>query len=292
LVSRGFTPTVGWLLVIGAAAGVYGWAYHPDTAIPQPPGSSVEVDFGPDRSAHSPMTVGLRLSRDKAPDSSGRWQATLAVDLTGDDLAFPNWTLTAIVPAGVRVNGALDGDPRTGQVSRWRGSQGSQDEAFVRIAPGPVGGGKYTALLIWDEEGSGPLRVNGPSLVANLPDVRVVNLSPPGAGDGSSVPRPEVTVVRQLSPSADYAFLGGLPPDQLTEYWWSWKPQVGYVNDGEVAAALQVEARSATLDERSRTDEFQSGIAFGIAAAALIAAVQESLNERARIRRNPDADRQ
>lgn len=289
LVSRGFTPTVGWLLVIGATAGVYGWAHHPDTAIPQPPGSSVEVDFSPDRSARSPMTVGLGLRRDKAPDNSGRWQVTLAIDLTGDDLASPNWTLVAIVPTGVRVNGALDNDPSTGQVSRY---PGSQDEAIVRIAPGPAGGGKYTALLIWDDEGSGPLRVNGANLVASLPDVSVVNFTPPGAGDGSSVPRPEITVERQLSRVADYAFLGGMPPDQLTGYWWSWKSQVGHVNDGDVVPALQVEARSATRDERSHSDEFKSGIAFGITAAALIAAVQESLNERRRRRQNRGADRQ
>jgi hypothetical protein len=282
--SRGFTSTVGWLLVIGAAAGVYGWVYHPDTAVRRPPQSRVEVDFGPGRPARSPVTVGLRLIRDEATGNRHRSQVTLAIDLTGVDLASPYWTLTAIVPAGVRVNGALDDDPRTGQVLPY---SGSHDEAMVSIAPGAVGRGVYTALLIWDDEGSSPLRVNGADLVASLPGVGVMNTTAQGAGSESSVPRPEVTVERQLSPSADYALLGGPPPDQQTEYGWSWKPQTGHANEGDVVFALQVEARSATLDERSRRDEFQSGIAFGVAAAALMAAVQESLTER---RRNREID--
>jgi hypothetical protein len=283
--SRGFTPTAGWLLVIGAAAGIYGWVYHPDTAIRQPPQSHVEVDFAPGRPARSPITVGLRLIRDEA-SRDRHSQVTLAIDLTGVDLASPDWTLTAIVPAGVRVNGALDDDPRTGRVFRY---SDSHDEAMVSIAPGAVGRGTYTALLVWDDEGSSPLRVNGADLVASLPDVGVMNTTAPGAGSESSVPRPEVTVERQLSPSADYALLGGPPPDQQTEYGWSWQPQTGHANEGDVVFALQVEARSATLEERSRSDEFHSGIAFGVAAAALMAAVQESLNER---RRNREIDRQ
>jgi hypothetical protein len=267
--------------MIGAGAGVIGWIYHPNTAVPQIPASTIQVEFTPDRPARSPMTVRVWLSRDKV---GTKWHVTLSIDVASDDLTGSNWTLVAIVPSGVTTLGAPD-DPRTGEVSPYSGSQD-----FVRIAPGSISGGKYGTTLIWDDENSGPLRIQGPNLVASLPEVLVKNYTSAGTSNESSVPRPEVTVERHLSPSEDYAFQSGLPPDQLSQYWWSWKPEVGHVNEATVVDPLEIEARSANIDERSHSDEFKSGIAYGIAAAAFIAAIQEYLNERARRRRKTAAD--
>lgn len=78
-----------------------------------------------------------------------------------------------------------------------------------------------------------------------------------------------------LSAAGDYAFLGGLPPDQLTNFIWSWNPETGRVNEGAAADPITIEARSAAVDEQSHNAEFGSGIAFGVAASALITALQE-----------------
>jgi hypothetical protein len=95
-----------------------------------------------------------------------------------------------------------------------------------------------------------------------------------------------VTVRRELVPLGDYAFLGGLPPDQLAGGAWSWKPEIGHVNEGDAAPALDIEARSATADGQSHDAEFKSGIAFGIAASALIAGIQEFVNSARRKERH------
>lgn len=269
----GLTPTVVVLAVLFVGAAACGFWLRPDTGIPQPASSSVEIDFSPERPARSPVTVGLRLLRDRPTHVGDRATVTLAIDLNGEDFTYPGWTVVAVVPTGVRVNGAQGDDPGTGLVGRF-----SDTMATVVVAPGSVSGGSYTALLIWDDVDHGPIQVRGANLVAAFPDVTVENHTRPGATDGSSVPRPEVTVQRELVPRGDYAFLGGLPPDRLAGLAWSWKPETGHINEGDAAPALKVETRSATADDESHNAEFESGIAFGIAAAALIAGIQEFMN--------------
>lgn len=274
---KGFTPTVGWLFVVGALGTAYGWYYLPESPVRQPPQSTVEVDFSPEAPATSPISVGLSLDRTHDVEH-GRWTVTLAIALSGADLALPNWSLFAVVPAGVRVNGAQDNDLEHGRVSPWPYGTDSPEEA-VYIAPGAVSSGKYTALLMWDDDEGGPLRVRGANLVASLPAFRIANQPPPDRS-GSSMPQPGITVERDVSLAEDFTYLGGLPPDKLTEYQWSWNPQEGRVGDPEVVDSLQVEARSASRDEQAHSDEFKSGIAFGIVAAALVGGIQEFLNER------------
>jgi hypothetical protein len=182
----------------------------------------------------------------------------------------------AIVPNKAFVNGASGDNLRTGQVSRY-----SDTEVMVRFEPGPQPSGAYAVLLMWEEDDTGPVQVRGPNLAASFPNVTLTNQSPPAPERASSVPKPpepRVTVRRQLVPGGDYTFLGGLPPDQLVGAAWVWKPETGYLSAAPVSSWLDVEAHSATADEQSHAAEFRSGIAFGIAASALIAAMQEFLN--------------
>jgi hypothetical protein len=154
----------------------------------------------------------------------------------------------------------------------------------VRVAPGSAPQGKYTAFLLWDDLDSGPMQEQGANLVASFPMVTVHNQTSADDEEEFAPPRPQVTVRRQLLPSGDYAFLAGVPPDRLVTGAWYWNPETGHVSEGIVAYPLDVAARSATADEQSHAAEFQSGIAFGIAAAALLAATQEFLNSASRNR--------
>ena len=67
-------------------------------------------------------------------------------------------------------------------------------------------------------------------------------------------------------------------PDQRINFAWSWKPATGHANEPSAADQVDVEARSATRDEESHSAEFQSGVLLGVAAAAVIAAIQEFVN--------------
>jgi hypothetical protein len=279
-VRKGLTATVVVLIALAAGAFAYASWIHPDTAVPQPGSSSIEVDFSPGHSAHSPVTVGVRLILDQSASNGGS-PVTLAIDVAGEDLTHAGWSVHALVPAGVSVNGALDNDPRTGEVYPLSGGQEG-----VYIAPGPVRQGAYTALLEWNDLTSGPIQVVGPNLVAVFPDVTVINQSPVNSTGGSSEPTPPLTISQTLFPGADFAFLGGLPPDLTRGGTWSWKPSTGLVNDPALALPFEVEARSPTADQQSNNREFQSGIFFGVAAAAAIAAIQEFINSARRKERN------
>ena len=68
--------------------------------MPQPPSSSIEVDFSPGRPALSPVTVGVVLS-----------QGSLEINFTGADFAHAGWWVDAAVPLGVDMNGALENYP-------------------------------------------------------------------------------------------------------------------------------------------------------------------------------------
>jgi hypothetical protein len=125
------------------------------------------------------------------------------------------------------------------------------------------------------------MQVIGANLVAAFPQVTVVNQTSGGSDDTSgadTVPTPQVTVQRELVPEGDFTYLGGLPPNHLVGFGWTWNPETSYVDKGIAASSFDVEARSPTADERSHTAEFYSGIAFGVAAAAFIAGIAEFVN--------------
>jgi len=277
----GFTLTVGALVLLAIGTGVYGGLNLPDTAVPQPQSPSIEVDFSPGHAARSPITVGVRLLQSDLRQEGGSAPVTLATDLTGADFAHPGWSMFVFAPPGVHVNGATGHDPRTGLVSRLHDATGGVT-AGVYIRPGSRHGG-YTALLEWDDLTSGPLQVTGANLVAAFPQVTVVNQTNGGSNNTSTVPTPKVTVQRELDPEGDFTYLGGIPPDHFVYFAWAWKPETSHVDRGIAASSFQVEARSATADEQSHTKELYSGIAFGVAAAAAIAAIQEFLNSARRV---------
>jgi len=96
-----------------------------------------------------------------------------------------------------------------------------------------------------------------------------------------------VRVQHALDTLGDYVFLGGLPPDQVTRYGWSWKEEpIQPALGGFFVEEMEIEAYSPTTDEQTSADEFTSGILFGVAAAAIMAAVQEFVRT-ATARRRP-----
>lgn len=246
----GFTPAVWVLFIVTVAAAAYGGMKHPGTAVPQPPSSSIEVDFGPDHPALSPVTVGVVLAQD-----------ALEIDLTGADFAHAGWWVYADVPPGVDTNGALDNYP----------SHTADGTDYVYIAPGAQPGGRYTARIQWKDRTSGPVQVIGANMAAAFPSVTVINTT----SDSSSVPTPQVTVNTALLPGSDFAYQAGLQPDRFVGVEWQWSPVIGNVQDPDLAASFTVEARSASADGQDQTAQFYSGIAFGVAASAFIALVVE-----------------
>jgi hypothetical protein len=196
-----------------------------------------------------------------AQDATTNPAVRLTIDLTGQAFTHAGWSLFVAVPAGVKVSNL-----GAGNLIPTRGGS----EVFM-IAPGAVRDGSNTALLEWNSLSEGPLQVNGSNLVAEFPYVEVTNEP---ANSASYVPTPTVTVSQRLFPRGDFSYLGGTPPDHYVGGDWVWGPDIGSVNDGGVFPFV-VEARSAVADEQSHTAELYSGIAFGLAAAALIAGIQE-----------------
>ncbi|MFI7431259.1 hypothetical protein ACIBPB_30120 [Micromonospora sp. NPDC049836] len=261
----GVTPTVVVLAILGAVTAAAGFWLLPDTTVPQPVTSSVELHFDPEHPATSPIIVELWLSLGESSGPNRHSETVLHVDLKGPDLAHAGWSLFAIAPKGFHV--LFDSSSR---VDRYDASSDS-----VLITPGAVRGGAYSAALTWDNLEAGALQVRNANLAAAFPSFQVQNYS---SGDGREPPQPQVSVSRHLRLTGDYAFVSGLPPDEIGIFLWSWRPVTGQVNQPLTAAdAMTVVARSATEDQRSHTAEFRSGLAFGIAAAALLSAVQEFL---------------
>jgi hypothetical protein len=266
---HGVNGVVITLAVLWVVPLAYAIRVLPNTTVPVPQSSSVEVDFSQGHPAHSPISVEISFSREQQFDSNG-WQMVMAIYLNGPDLAQAGWSITAIVPAGVQVNGAIGNSALLGRVLPYAAS-GTTDDVY--IAPGPMRRGTYTALLIWNNLSSGPMQVNEANLAAAFPDVTVDNQSPSYSGLGPPpVPQPQMSVTRELVPFGDFAYFGGVPPNQLNDSAWSWQADTYPVNEGSgiFSPGLDVEARSPTLDASSSTNEFRSGIAFGIAAAAFI----------------------
>jgi hypothetical protein len=65
--------------------------HRPDTTVPQPSSSSIEVDFSQTRPALSPITVGVRLLRDDPATDGDGSMVTLAIYLSGEDFTQPGW---------------------------------------------------------------------------------------------------------------------------------------------------------------------------------------------------------
>jgi hypothetical protein len=271
-VRRGLTLTVWVLLALALGTGAYGVVRLPHTAVPKPQLPSIEIAFSPGHPALSPITVAVRLEEGD-PLQEGHPGVTMAIDLTGNDFAHQGWSVSATTPVGVQVNGREGNDPRTGAVSTVRNVNSRGMSATVYIDPGPAPSGRYTAVLQWTDLTSGPLQVVGANMVAAFPEVAVVNQTSGSSSSGSSKPTPQVTVQHELDPPDDFTYLGGLPPDHFVGFEWMWQPETS--NLGIAAYAFSVQARSATADEESHTAEFYSGIALGVAAAALIAGIQE-----------------
>lgn len=263
---RGITATVVVLAAMGAVAAAFGFWLLPETTVPEPVTSSVEMNFGAADNARSPMTVDIRLMLDRSNRPNRASGAALAIDLEGADLARPGWSLIALVPKGVRV------DAPSARVMR---SSATTDLVTIG-AERPVGAA-FTAVLEWDDLDSGSVQVRGANVAAAFPAFRVQNSQIPGAG-ADVTPQPVVSVARHLQLTGDYAVVGGLPPDQLGPFRWTWEAASGRVNDLGLVDAMTVVARSATEDQRAHSSEIRSGIAFGIAAAAMLSAVQEFLN--------------
>ena len=268
--------TVLWAIPLAYAIWVL-----PNTAVPAPQASSVEVDFSPGHPARSPLSVAIGFSREQQFDSNN-FQMDLAIYLNGPDLVHIGWSIIAIVPRGVQVNGAMGNSASLGRVSPYAGSS-TKDEVY--IAPGPQRRGTYEALLIWNNLSSGPMQVNGANLAAVFPDVTAENRTT-DSPNPTAIPQPQISVTRELVPFGDFAYLGGLPPNQVNDSAWSWQADTSLVNAGAepYSPGLDVEARSPTLDASSSTNEFRSGIAFGIAAAAFIGFATEFVKAVAKAR--------
>jgi hypothetical protein len=269
---RGATSTVGLLTVIGIATGIYAYHLRPDSTLPQPSEPSVDLIFGPKYFASAPLTMTVWL-RTQSMSPTGTTMV-MDIDLTGKDLTQPGWALLASVPSGVD---ALDpyNNPRFGRVTP---QVGGGDEVY--ITPEPARQGTYSVALVWNNLTSGPMQVRGANLAATFPDVTVENDTSGTGPNAVTVPTPVVTLSRELQPpGTDYAYIGGLPPDHQDLVTWSWNPPSGFQAGGSTSfGPMTIEARSASADEESHSAEFQSGIFFGVAAAALIVALQEFLN--------------
>ncbi len=252
----------------------------PDTAVPQPPSPSIEIDFSPTHPARSPIAVDVQLERDPPFPGGGGPTVTLAIYLTGTDLAHAGWSMFADVPAGVYVNGAVGNDPRTGRVSPFLDGRPKFTSTQVQcpaVCTRRCSNGTTSTV--------GRCGCKGHTWALALPDVTVENQTSADSNGTPSAPTPRVTVTQQLYPGGDFAFLGGLPPDHIDNGTWRWHPQLGHVNQGPAASSIQVEARSPSIDEQSSDHSFQAGIAFGVAAAAGIAAIQEFVNSGRRRKR-------
>jgi hypothetical protein len=262
------TPSFAVLALLGVAAGWYGLWLVPSSNVPRLSSPDIELDFAPGHSAKHPIAVDVRLLQQKLEASNIGWRVLVAVELQGDDLKNDGWSIFAVVPTGVRVEDTAS--PTS--ISRYGASK---EAVAVAVTPGSQPQGKYTALFGWDKRG--PIDVEGADLTAAFPTVRVENQTDQQER-AVSRPEPDVSVQRELDLlSGDYAPLGGLPPDQITRYAWFWQKRLGNVNQGNAVDAMTVEARSASVGRQEQGNEFRGGIWIGVAAAALIAAVQEFL---------------
>ena len=129
---QGVNGVVIVLTVLWVVPLIYAIRVLPNTAVPVPQSSSVEVDFSQGHPAHSPVSVEISFSREQQFDSNG-WQMVMAIYLNGPDLAQAGWSITAIVPAGVQVNGTIGNSALLGRVSPF-GDSGTTDDVYITLA--------------------------------------------------------------------------------------------------------------------------------------------------------------
>jgi hypothetical protein len=111
-------------------------------------------------------------------------------------------------------------------------------------------------------------------MTAQFPDLTVENEASPGSS--TDPPQPQLVVTHELQPGGDYAYADGPPPDHQNVYTWTWDPKRDTSGGATpYAPAMTVGAQSPSAEAQSHDSEFQSGILFGIAAAALTAGIQE-----------------
>jgi hypothetical protein len=175
----GLTPTVIVLAAITIGATVYGLLNRPDGAVPQPPGSTIEIDFSPGHPALSPITVGVRLLRDDPLPDGGGPAMTVAIDLSGEDFAHAGWVMHADVPAGVEVNGPQNNPPYT-----------SNGTAYAYIDPGPRPFGQPGRILHRPRRTACGLRVGRGRRSRWLLALPKARLPPARLGSGRSAHRP------------------------------------------------------------------------------------------------------
>jgi hypothetical protein len=275
----GLVPVVWLLLALTAAAVAFGWVNRPETTVPQPGTSLIEVHFGQGHPALAPVTVSVFLSRDDVTSGDGGG-ITMTIDLQGQDLARAGWSVTEVVPSGAE-------SPYPGSGISTYTSRGT---SYLTAAPGPQRSDKYEVDLEWHDLRSGPLQVTGATMAAVLPQVSVIDDT---TSETEQVPPTQVTVNEAVEPGTDFTYQSGSAPDQVTGYEWQWKPVTGTVNGPLLNAEFTVEAKSAMLDGEGHVTEFQSGIAFGIAAAAAVSAAVEFVKaKRGTTKRTPRRRRQ
>jgi hypothetical protein len=278
-VRRGLTATVGVLALLGALLTAYAFWILPDTALPKPQSSDIQINFNPGHPATSPIRATLSLLRGDHYSEGTSRGIVLEIDVTGPDLAHTGWSMFMIMPAGVQIvpDYLTLRNPSAERVipHGWFNTQDT-----VVINPGPQAAESYSVALSWNDLHSGPMQIDGANLAAWLPDVEVNNYAP-GNSNGSTptVPQPKLSVVRGLEPGGDFTYVGGQAPDQSGSFSdWVWNAAPAIITNGGsgvISAGPYVEARSAFADQQSGNAVFKSGIAFGVAAAALIAAIQE-----------------
>jgi hypothetical protein len=251
-VRRGFTATFVVLVLFTAAIGIYAAWILPDTVVPQPQQSSIAIDFSSGHPASSPITVGITLSQ----FLDG---IMLDIQLDGADLAHTGWSLYLTIPTG--------GQPFPVGTPQPVISYGDSGTDNVVIRPGP-GEQSYETMFTWDNLHSGPMQIDGANLAAFFPDVQVFN---------STSIYPKVSVTRELDSFGDYSYLGGQTPDHATGSAWWWTDEAYRSSRGFFVRSdsFRVEARSAATEAQANDAVFKSGVAFGVAAGALIAAIQE-----------------
>jgi len=291
-VRRGVTATVLVLLAVGGGTGAYALYLRPDSAVPQPTPSKIDVTFGPGHVASSPIHVELWLRQEKLVFGIPANRVALEIYIGGkEDLTLPGLTLTASVSSGVQLSAAgwpphSNGPFRPPRVLAHRVTHNGGED-IVTITLGAVRGSDYYAKLTWDNFDSGPMQIREANLVAAFPDVTVGDQT----SAGSLVQLPSVILTDELQMGdSDYAYFGGQAPEHESRGVWSWNPASfsDVPTDFYDFSSLKIEARDVIVDEQSHSAEFLSGVFFGVAAAAFIAALQEFVNSA--IKRKREAD--
>jgi hypothetical protein len=253
----GFNATV----IVLVAAGIFSWRYaghlHPDTGTPQPGFSEFSLSFAHAHNAHSPIKVNVTLTQGQPPGAPAD-SVQLDLEVSGPGLTHPGLSLQGQVPSGATGDTSEGSEPRITRA-------GSHDNVYFTPTEQRR---SFWVELSWFNTDSAPMQLRGANLAVEFPDISVNNM------------RPSVRMSRQLELEGDYAYIAGHPPDHqkpdLPMSKWAWNPVTSPPNQG--FESMTVEARSAAVDDQDHADEFKSGIFYGVAVAAFIAALQEFCN--------------